>query len=200
MTIKHNHTAEIKAAEAKLKEALPIEERALLLSKIGLWHREMGELKSARLALEECLALVPNYYYAQQQLRATLMKLGDRDAMLESMRRLLRVDPHNPTVFDECIEYTGSKAIGSSDLLALLEALKNEYLEDQFVHANCDFYAGKILIDTDPVPARKHFLLAKASFRKLFPRGHEVFAAIRSALRQLSQKKRGIPPPGPNRS
>jgi tetratricopeptide (TPR) repeat protein len=194
MKVTHDHTAQIKGAEAKLKGALPIEARAKLLSKIGFWHREMGELKNSRVALEECLSLVPNSYYALQQLRATLMKLGDRDAMLESMGRLLRLDPHNPTVFDECIEYTGSKAINCSDLLALLEALKNDYPEDQLVQANADFYAGKILIDTEPTSARKHIVLAQASFRKLFPRGHQVFAVTRSALRQLSQKKRGIPP------
>lgn len=191
MTVRHNHTAEIKAAEAKLKETLPIEEKARLLSQIGFWHREMGELKDSRRALEESLSLVPTYL-ALEQLRATLIKLGDRDAMLESMSRLLRLDPHNPTVFDECIAYTKGKTVSCADLLALLEALKNDYPEDQFVHANCDFYAGKILIETDPVSARKHLLLAQASFRKLFPRGHEVFTAIRSGLLLLSKTKRRV--------
>ena len=196
MKISHNHTAQIRAAEAKLKETLSIEERAEQLSQIGSWYREMGKLENARQALEECLSLVPNYYCALQQLRATLMELGDRDAMLESMSRLLRLDPHNPTVFDDCIAYTMGKPVSCSDLLALLEILKNDYPQDQLVHANCDFYAGKILIDTDPVSARKHILLAQASFRNLFPRSHGVFTEIRSALRQLSQTKRGIPPSG----
>jgi len=194
MKIIHNYTAQISGAEAKLKETLPIEEKAGLLSKIGFWYREMGELENSRRALEEGLSLVPNNYYALVQLRATLTKLGDRDAMLESMKRLLRLDPHNPTVFDECIEYAGSKAISLSDLLALLEALKNDYPEDQLVQANADFYAGQLLIKTEPTSARKHIVLAQASFRKLFPSGHQVFTAIRSALRQLSKTKRGTPP------
>ena len=196
MKVSHNHTGQIRGAEARLSETLPIEERAQLLSQIGFWRREMGELRDSRRALEESLSLIPNNYEALRQLRATLMKLGDRDAMLESMSRLLRLDPHNPTVFDECIEYTRSKAISNSDFLALLEALKNDYPEDQFVHANCDFSEGKILIETDPVSARKHLLLAEASFRELFPRSHEVFRAIRSGLRLLPKTKRGIPPSG----
>lgn len=34
-----------------------------------------------------------------------LGKLGDKDALMTQMSKLLRLDPHNPTVFDDCIIY-----------------------------------------------------------------------------------------------
>jgi len=191
--VTRDNTALIRAAEEKLKESPPDAERASLLSDIGYWYRDMGRMHDARQSLEESLALVPGHYETVKQLLATLTKLGDTNATLELMSRLLRLDPHNPTVFDDCIMYARGSTVSWSDLLDLLETLRTDYPDDQLVQANCDFYAGKVLMNTDPVLARKRFIVAQESFRMLFPRGHQVFAALRSALRQL---RRATPPSG----
>src|SRR6202011_3208528 len=179
MTIIKDNTALIRAAEENLKKSLPDPERASLLSKIGYWQRDMGRLQDARQSLEESLALVPGHYETVKQLLTTLTKLGDKNATLELMGRLLRLDPHNPTVFDGCIIFARDSVVNWSDLLDLLETLRTDYRDDQLVQANCDFYACKLLMNTDPVSARKHLTTAQQSFRKLFPRGHQVFAALR---------------------
>jgi tetratricopeptide (TPR) repeat protein len=194
MTVTRDNTAVIKAAQEKLKESLPDTERARLLSEIGCWYRDMGQMQEARQALEASLALAPSHYETVKQLLATLTRLGDKTTTLELMSRLLRLAPHNPTVFDDCISYARRSTVSCSELLDLLEALKRDYPDDDLIRANCDFYAGKILLDADPVSARKRFVVAQASFRKLFPRGHQVFAALRSALRQLSRAGPPIPP------
>ena len=194
MTITRDNTELIRAAEERLKESPPDAERALLLSKIGYWYRDMGRLQDARQSLEQSLALVPGRYEPVKQLLATLTKLGDKSATLELMSRLLRLDPHNPTVFDDCIIHAKGSTVSWPDLLHLLEALGTDYPEDQLVQANCNFYSGKVLMNTDPVSARKRLIAAQQSFRKLFPRGHQVFAALRSALQQLSKMGAVIPP------
>jgi tetratricopeptide (TPR) repeat protein len=194
MTITRDNTASIRAAEEKLKESPSDAERASLLSKVGYWYRDMGRLQDARQSLEASLALAPGHYETVKQLLATLTKLGDKNATLELMSRLLRLDPHNPTVFDDCIVYARGSIVTWPDLLDLLETLKTEYPDDQLVQANCDFYAGKMLMNTDPVSARKRLIVAQGLFRKLFPRGHQVFAALRSALRQVSKVGPAIPP------
>jgi hypothetical protein len=130
-----------------------------------------------------------------KQLLATLTQLGDKTATLDLMSRLLRLDPHNPTVFDDCIMYARGSTVSWSELLDLLQALTRDHPDDKLVHANCDFYAGKVLIDVDPASARKRLVIAQGAFRKLFPRGHQVFAALRSALRQLSPMGSPITPP-----
>jgi hypothetical protein len=43
----------------------------------------MDQLQNARLALEESLSLVPSQYETVKQLLATLIKLGDKKAVLE---------------------------------------------------------------------------------------------------------------------
>jgi tetratricopeptide (TPR) repeat protein len=184
--IRYDHTQSISEAETQLKELHSVDKRAGLLCQIGLWHREMGRLQDARQSLEESLSLVPNYYEALKQLFSVLIGLGDKSGTLDLMRRMLRLDPHNPTVFHECFVYAGDSSIVGSDLLHLFETLRTDYPDDQLVQANCDFYAGKMLMGTDPSLARKHFVAAKAKFRGVFPPDHYVFAVLRSDLRQLS--------------
>ena len=116
-----DNTALIKAAQEKLKEPLPDAERARVLSEIGYWYRDMDQLEDARQSLEKSLALVPGHYETVKQLLATLTKLGDKNATHELMGRLLRLDPHNPTVFDDCIIYARGSTVNWSDLLDLLK-------------------------------------------------------------------------------
>jgi len=193
MVVTRDNTALIRAAEAKLSESSP-PETASLLSEIGYWYRDMGRLQDARESFERSLALVPGRYETVKQLLATLLKLDDKKATLGLMGHLLRLDPHNPTVFDDCFIYARGSTVTSSDLLHVLEALRTDYTDDQLVQANCGFYAGKLLINTDPESARKHLLVAQRAFRQIFPRGHHVFATLRSALRQLSEVRRAVPP------
>ncbi len=105
MFVTHDHSAQIQDAQIRLKEPLSIEEQAGILSEIGFWYREMRKLQESRKALEESLALLPNHHYALTQLRLTLVKIGDKGAIVEAVSRLLRLDPHNPTVFDECMAW-----------------------------------------------------------------------------------------------
>ena len=100
-----------------------------------------------------------------------------------------RLDPHNARVFDDCIAYTKGGPVTHSDALLILEALKSDYSEDPVVNANCEFYAGKLLAEVDPVSAKKYLVAAQVAFRKSFPRGHQVFTALRSALRSLNRTK-----------
>jgi tetratricopeptide (TPR) repeat protein len=192
--VTRDNTAEIKAAEKKLQESLPDPERASLLSRIGWCYRDMGRLQDARRPLEESLALAPGDYETIKQLLAVLTELDEKNATLELMGRLLRLDPHNPTVFDDCITYARGSTVSQFDLLGLFENLRMDYPDDALVQASSDFYAGKVLVNTDPVLARTRLVAAQKAFRKLFPRGHQVFAALRSALRVLSQAGPAIPP------
>jgi GNAT superfamily N-acetyltransferase len=197
MKVKHDHTAQINDAETKLTgKSLPVAERANLLVQIGGWHSEMDRLEDSRKALEESLALVPNQHKGWKLLLAMLIKLGNKGTILDAMSRLLSVDPHNPTVFDECIACTRSKVVTPSDLLGLLDALRASSSEDILVQANCDFYACKILIATDHASARERLLLAEASFQQIFPPGHQVFSALRLAQQQLFRAKRASSSPG----
>ena len=190
MKISYDHTVLIENAEVKLKELPPLPERTQLLSQIGHWHKEMDNLEKARSSLEESLTLVPDRYWTIKHLMGILRELGDKNATLELMGKLLRLDPHNPTVFDDCIIDARGGTVSRTDLLDLLTRLRSDYPDDQLVQANCDFYSCKVLINTDPVSARKHLTAAQRSFRKIFPRGHQVFAALRAAVRQLSKAKR----------
>jgi hypothetical protein len=119
----------------------------------------------------------------------TLIRIGDKEAMLEAMGKLVRLDPHNPTVFNDCIAYASGGPVTKSDVLSILNGLKEDYPDDHIVCANCDFYSGKILIETDPTSARERFAAAQERFRRVFPPEHQVFVAIQSGLAELSRNK-----------
>lgn len=188
ISVTHDHKARITAAEEKLKETLPIEERAGLLAHMGLWYREMCNLQESKRVLEESLSLIPNNYYALGELRSTLIRIGDKDVVLKAMGKLVRLDPHNPTVFDDCVAYASGGPVTESDVLSILDGLANDYPDDQLVQANCHFYSGKILMEKDPASAREHLTAAEQGFRKLFPPEHQVLAAVQSGLAKVSRK------------
>jgi tetratricopeptide (TPR) repeat protein len=188
ISVTHDHKARITAAEEKLMGTLAIEERAGLLARTGLWYREMRNLQESKRVLEESLSLIPNNYYALEELRSTLIRIGDKDAVLKAMGKLVRLDPHNPTVFDDCMAYASGGPVTKSDVLSILDGLANDYPDDELVQANCDFYSGKILTETDPASAREHFVAAEQRFRKLFPPEHQVFAAVESGFAEVPRK------------
>jgi tetratricopeptide (TPR) repeat protein len=188
ISVTHDHMARIAAAEGTLKRALSIEERSEILARMGLWSREMRDLHQSKRVLEESLSLMPKNYVALQELRSTLIALGDRDAILKAMHELLRLEPHNPTVFEDCLAFTSGGTVSNSDVISILNALSKDYPNDDLVQANCDFYSGKVLIETDPASARAHFVAAEQGFRRVFAPEHQVFVAVRSGLAKLSQK------------
>ena len=182
VTVVRDNTELIREAEAKLKESPSAEERARLLGEIGWYYRDMNRLEDARKPLEESLSLVPNSYETTKQLLATLTELGDKDAALKVMGRLLRLDPSNPTVFNDCITHARNSVVGSADLVGLFEVLKSDHTNNQPIAASCDFYIGKLLIDSDPALARNRLNDAQKALRKTLPPDHHVFEALRTAL------------------
>jgi hypothetical protein len=163
MKVSHDCRRQIEDAKGRVKESASVEEKAHLLCQIGRWYRDMGQLEDAKHALEESRALVPHYYEALKQLLVVLSKLRAKSETLELMGHLLRLDSHNPTVFNDCFTCAWPDLITSLDLLRLFEVLQTDYPEDLFVQANCDFYGGSLLINTDPISARKRLMNALES-------------------------------------
>lgn len=193
MKVKYDNAATIAKIQEQLRESLAASKRAFLLRKLGRCYREMDQFDEARLALEQSLPLDPgNAYHIIRELLPVLAKLGDRKRAKELMSLLLRLDPRNPTVFNDCFTF-GSGWIERSELLTLFDTLKVERAEDQFVQANCNFYSGNLLVHDKPASARKRFIEAKNSFRGMLPSNHQVFRALRVALRECPRAIRRSP-------
>jgi|ERR1022692_569998 hypothetical protein len=101
------------------------------------------------------------------------------------MNHLLRLDPGNPTVFNDCFKFAAGW-IERSDMLNMIESLKAEHPNDEMVRANCDFYSGNLLMPDDPESARRRFIAARKIFRRTLPQKHQVFRALRLILRRRS--------------
>jgi tetratricopeptide (TPR) repeat protein len=185
MKVSYDYTASIEKAQNQLKEEMPATERALLLRRIGRDYRTMGQYEKARPFLEESLVIDPdNAYWIIRELLPVLSRLNERDRAKELISQLLRLDPHNPTVFNDSFNLVAGW-FERDELLTLLEALKATLPHDTYVQANCDFYIGNLLMSYDSAAAKKRLSSARRLFRDIFPSTHEVFRALRIALRQI---------------
>lgn len=187
--LQRDNTALIAKIREQLKESLPAPERARLLREAGHWYRDMDHLEQARAMLEESLSLDPdglNGYRTINELLPVLTGLRDRKRALEVMGHLLRLDPHNPTVFNDCFAFAAGW-IERGELLKIIDTLKAERLDDELLQANCDFYAGNVLLADNPSSARQRFAAARKTFRRIFPRKHQVFRMLGYAGRSVRQ-------------
>jgi tetratricopeptide (TPR) repeat protein len=185
MNVSYNHTASIAKARAQLQTAVTKEQKSQVLSKMGFWFREMGELEEARKCLAESVALVPTSYNAVKQLIEVQLALEDKMGALTIMGGLLRLDPHNPTVFNDCFDFLSRGRILWSELLEIIEKLRAENDTDELTKANCDFYAGNLLVNIDPVSAGQRYTTARRSFERILPPDHYVFETLDSVLKQM---------------
>ena len=187
---KRDNSALILKIRKQLEQKLHASQRVGLLRELGHWYRNMGQFEDARHPLEESLSLDrDNGYHTIKELLPVLVKLGDRSRAKEVMNDLLRLDPHNPTVFNDCFTFARGW-IERNELLTIIDTLKAEYPDDRFVQANCDFYAGNLLISDDPASARKRLIAARQTFRYLYPNKHQVFRELSIALKLCPEDDR----------
>jgi len=183
VALKRDNTALIVKIQERLEGALPTSERARLLRELGHWFRDVDKFDEALQPLEESLSLDPeNAYHTIQELLPVLANLGHRDDAKQVLASLLRLDPQNPTVFNDCLTF----AVGwiePREVVDLFDALKADQPDDQLIQANCDFYAGQVLVCHDSAAARQRLVAARKAFRCILPRGHQVFGELRLALR-----------------
>lgn len=186
MKVKYDYANSIEKIQRQLKDTHPVSERAQLLRELGDCYRLMDLFQEARSPLEESLSLDPdNAYHTIKKLVPVLVSLNESKRAKELMAFLLRLDPHNPTVFNDCFSL-GCGWLETTELLKLIENLREEQRSDEFVQANCDFYSGNLLIQDNPGLAKRKFMSAEKGFRHILPRKHQVFNALRIALKQCS--------------
>lgn len=184
MKVTYDHTARIANIRSRLDQCSSPDKPGPLLREMGRLYREMGKFNESRELLEESFSLDPaNRYWTIKQLVPVLAKLGDKTRAMDLMEVLLRLDPHNPTVFNDCVNLAAGW-IERTEVLRLIDGLKSELHADPLVQANCDYYAGNVLIPDSRAAARKRLNSARKIFRHALPKDHQVFRALRLVLKQ----------------
>jgi len=191
VTLHRDNTAVIADLRERAMKSASATDRAALLCDIGYWQRDMGQIGEARLSLEESLRLAPKDYRALKEMLAIYTQLGEHDCVAATAVRLLRLDPRNPTVFNDVFEYC-RRHLEVSEMFGLIEGLRAEHLSDDMTQGNCDYYSGNLLAGANPARARWYFIAAKRRFAQILPCDHHVFKALRFALRRLrpSEKRK----------
>jgi tetratricopeptide (TPR) repeat protein len=159
VTLKKDNSQLIAKIDERLKASPPETEKTNLLAEKGRWQRDMGNYHEALETLNTALKDNPSNYPAMKELLLVHYELKDKEASLDTMGKLLRLDPRNPQVFKDCLSLC-SKGLELHDMVGLFDALKSE-TDDQVAQANCDFYAGQLLINANPDSARCRLLSAE---------------------------------------
>src|SRR4051794_23905777 len=104
----------------------------------------MNQLQIAREFLEKSLTLWHHNYRALKELFKVLSGLQTKGGTIERIAYLLRLDPHNPTVYNDALEEAARAGLSWAELLSLLGDLKTNFPQDPLVQASCDLYCGEI--------------------------------------------------------
>lgn len=136
------------------------------------------DFQRARVRLEEMLEEEPSDYWALKGLMAVLDHLDEPAELLVCLGRLLRLDPHNPTVFNDALDVVNRGAVTAADVVEVIDGLIAEQEADATTVASCHFYAAQLLWDERREEALKRLAAAERGFGEVFPRDHHVFAAV----------------------
>ena len=115
-----------------------------------------------------------------------MKKLGDEEAVRVWLGRLLRLDPHNPTVYNDALDFVRRGPVTPRELVALMDELAQEREGDDLTQASVDFYAAQLLLPEEPALAKRRLAAAEKRFRGTVPRGHQLFSSLRQLRRALS--------------
>ena len=185
--LRKNNIPLINKLKKKLSSAAIIEEKSGLLLDIGHWYRDMNQLSQAKKYLQKSISLFPNYYNIKELLHA-MIKLNELEKVRELIVRLLKLDPNNPTVFNDAIDISRRAGI-DHELVVIFENLADGEGNRSLVKANCLFYSAQLLSAYDIEKAKIMLNESRKIFRKSLPPKHQVFKAIYSLNRILKYNK-----------
>lgn len=185
----HFNLASALLHENRPRKALPRAKSALELyddpglqcdaaSLCGDIHAELGNDKEALRLYELADRLSPGAYPNIKSLLRMRLRFDAPEAD-ETSRKLMALDPQNPTVFSD-LEEVHTRERKTDALVAFYQHRIDEPADDDtpVVTGNLHFFLARLLVETDEEKARRHFGLARGCFEKGFPADHPVFRVI----------------------
>lgn len=151
---------------------------------IGITYGELNDFENAKKYFRLADTINPNDYYVLRPLLNYEVLTKDVNYKITS-DRFLKVDPENPTIYEDLIKIYFQAAMPDS-LIKFLNAKKNEYKESDMVYANLFFYIAKIQYDhKDYQNSKENFEKARGIFKMVLGPDHDVFKVIDYYLNEM---------------
>jgi hypothetical protein len=157
------------------------EEKANKYYQIAIWHKEMKDDEKEIFYLKKSLEEFPHYSSLKSIINESL-KIGDFQESNKYSLIFSDIEPKNPRTFQDLIELH-LKNEKPELIETFLKALRENYTDLEIL-GNINFHLGLLNSELGlESKADSYFKLAKSNFKKILPKNHQVFKALKQRLK-----------------
>jgi tetratricopeptide (TPR) repeat protein len=184
LNIKFDNAKIIEKTLIELKSITNSEDRANLRLKLYKYYLEMDDLNNAINVLEEIIVDFPSHYLASKRLLELRKEENNDFALRKELDRYFKLDPKNPTIYNDIIE------IFHYDIKYFYDFLikKVEEFEDKHVLANIYYYLSQI--SPDNFEAIDFLDKTRKLFEEIFTKDHYIFRNIDALFKAIQESGR----------
>lgn len=177
--IQFDNTEAIKQCLMTIEQLTDNEEKADKYFQIGKWYKEMDDFESAFQSYIKGIECFPTHYrYLKKIIMEALIRNLKKEAKKYSIK-LFEIEPKNPTVPSDLIEiYFTNK--NHSLLIEIFNDLIKSHTESEIL-GNLNFHLAYAYLNLENKDKVTEYIdKAKDHFKKVLPKNHQVFKAIRA--------------------
>lgn len=179
--IEFNNNDVIKQLLNEIPNTQDKEEKSKKYYQIAIWYKEMKDDKSEMFYLKKSLEEFPHYSSLKTIINESL-KIGDFQESNKYSLIFSDVEPKNPRTFQDLIELY-MKNEKPELIETFLKELRKNYTELEIL-GNINFHLGLLNSGLGlESRADSYFKLAKSNFKKVLPKNHQVFKALKQRLK-----------------
>lgn len=179
--IKFNNNNVINQLLNEIPNTQDKEEKSKKYYQIAIWYKEMKDGKSEMFYLKKSLEEFPHYSSLKSIINESL-KIGDFQESNKYSLIFSDLEPKNPKTFQDLIELY-LKNDKPELIETFLKELRKNYTELEIL-GNINFHLGLLnsVLGLES-KADSYFKLAKSNFKKVLPKNHHVFKALKQRLK-----------------
>lgn len=157
------------------------EKKSNMYYQIAIWHKEMKDDEKEIFYLKKSIEEFPHYSSLKSIINESL-KIGDFQESNKHSLIFSDIEPKNPRTFQDLIELH-LKNEKPELIETFLMALRKNYTDLEIL-GNINFHLG-ILNSVLGLESKadSYFKLAKSNFKKVLPKNHPVFKALKQRLK-----------------
>ena len=157
------------------------EEKSKKYYQIAIWYKEMKDDEKEIFYLEKSLEEFP-HYSALKSIINKLLKIEDIEKSNKYSLMFSDIKPKNPRTFQDLIDLY-LKNEKPELIMTFLKTLKNNYTDLEIL-GNINFHLGFLYSELGlESKADSYFKLAESDFKKVLPKNHQVFKALKQRLK-----------------
>jgi hypothetical protein len=179
--IKFNNNIVIEQLLNEIPNTENKEEKSKKYYQIAIWFEEMKNKEKEIFYLKKSIEEFPHYSSLKSIINKSL-KIGNFQESNKYSLIFIDIEPKNPTAFQDLIELHLKNEMPEL-IESFFKELRKNYTDLEIL-GNINFHLGLLnsVLDLES-KADSYFKLAKSNFKKVLPKNHQVFKALKQRLK-----------------